>query len=121
MGLVDEYIAVNIDQYTPMEISEYLGISVVIVRLKVREQKISRFPKYAKSPIGMYKQEVEALEQFIVDRQTGVLVDIAKTRLVALGKLKWRMESMWELPKLNEPTREDGSATFTQILPKKRL
>ena len=87
MGLVDEYIGKHYSATAPIELAHTLGISLRVVWTKIREQK-KYHPKYIKATSRSFNLEVAALEYFLTQQHSSILIDIANNRLQALRSIK---------------------------------
>lgn len=76
MNIIDQYIADHQGEMTNSQMAEKIGISEVFV--SIRRKIISKpLPLILVSK----EEELHALVQFILERKTGCLVDIAEQRI----------------------------------------
>lgn len=81
MTIVDQYIADNETLMSDREMALRLGLSCEYVKVR-RKRQMWTPPFIAISP----QDEIYALLQFIQKRKTGLLVDIAKRRIIDINK-----------------------------------
>lgn len=83
MTVVDQYIFVHQDQLSTAELADKLGLPFDLVRHK--RDRLNKAEIKPPKNISIH-DEIHALVQFIIEREEGIWVEIAKRRVFELNK-----------------------------------
>lgn len=85
MTIVDQYIVDHRHEMNNRQMSGRLGVSEDFIR--IRKARLNRVSREVKVDASISAQdEIYALVQFILQRKSGVLVEIAKRRITDINR-----------------------------------